>query len=281
AARLPAESVEELRWALGDVSSRVLDAQPAMAPLVHLVRDVMAAVERAGSVEDARAAAREAAAGFRAGLETRAEAVAERAAAILPAHGRIATISSSSTVRAALVRAGPRSGPGERRSVLCFESRPMNEGQSLATALAPAGFDVTYAVDAAAPSLIPGCAMVLLGADSIGDGGVANKIGSLGMALSAARAGVPVYVLSDETKILPRGFPQRVDEDRPAEEVWKAPVRVGVWNRYFELVPLELVTGVVTESAVLDAAELERFRDGIELPAALRKWSEGGRDRER
>ncbi|HET9947540.1 MAG TPA: hypothetical protein VFQ22_01315, partial [Longimicrobiales bacterium] len=77
AARLPAESVEELRWALADVSSRVLDAQPAMAPLVHLVRDVMAALEPVESVEDARAAAREAAAAFRASLEARAEAVAE------------------------------------------------------------------------------------------------------------------------------------------------------------------------------------------------------------
>ncbi len=35
--RLQAGSLEEYRWAMGEVSAKVLDAQPAMAPLVALV----------------------------------------------------------------------------------------------------------------------------------------------------------------------------------------------------------------------------------------------------
>jgi len=37
---------------------------------------------------------------------------------------------------------------------------------------------------------------------------VVNKIGSAMIAQAAVAAGVPVYVLADEKKILPRHFPQ-------------------------------------------------------------------------
>ncbi|MGB1842261.1 MAG: hypothetical protein ACPHWZ_14210, partial [Longimicrobiales bacterium] len=51
AVRLQAGSLEELRWGLGDVCRRILDAQPSMAPLVTLIRLVMVAVEEADSLE--------------------------------------------------------------------------------------------------------------------------------------------------------------------------------------------------------------------------------------
>jgi translation initiation factor 2B subunit (eIF-2B alpha/beta/delta family) len=270
AVRASAGSLEELRWGLGRVSRRVLDAQPSMAPLVQLVRDVLDAVDAADSVEAGRLAAANAADAFRAGLETRAEAVAASAADLLPAGGRIATVSSSSTVRAALLR-----DPRSVAAVVCFEGRPMNEGRTLASQLAEGGLDVTYAVDAAMHGLIPSCDALLMGADSIGDMGVVNKIGSAGATLAAVRVGVPVYVLADETKILPRGFPQTVEDDRPGKEVWDAPRGVKVWNRYFEAMPLEHVTGVVTENAVLSPKKLERMRAGIEFPEVLRRWAAG------
>jgi translation initiation factor eIF-2B subunit delta len=270
AVRMPAGSLEELRWGLGEVVRRVLDAQPSMAPLVQLVRDVLAGLDGAASVEDGRLAAAHAAEAFRTGLETRAAAVAVRAAELLPPGSRVATVSSSSTVRAALLR-DPRSLGG----VVCFEGRPMSEGRALAAELARAGLDVTYAVDAAAQSLVPECDALLLGADSVGDVGVINKIGSASAALAAGRAGVPVYVLADESKILPRGFPQTVQDDRPAAEVWSDAGRVKVWNRYFEVVPLEVVTGVVTENAVLSPRELARMRRKLVFPEALRRWARG------
>ena len=238
AIRVQAGSLEEYRWALGEVSEKILDAQPAMAPLVTLVRDVLAAVEASENVEAGRhavvvqltvpltrhAVARTSEA-FRSGLESRTESVAARAAPLLPAGGTVATISSSSTVRATLTR-DPARGP-ER--VICLESRPMKEGEMLATALAKAGVAVTLAVDAAASILMVECDTVLLGADSIGDLGVVNKIGSAGLVDAAVRHEVPVVVVSDETKILPTGFPQHLAAARPAEEVWKgASRRAGV-----------------------------------------------------
>ena len=271
AVRLQAGSLDELEVGLGEVCHRLLDAQPAMAPLVCLVRDVMAAVGSAPSLEAGRHAAASAADDFRNGFEARVRAVGEAATGILPAGGMIATISASATLHAIFsAEAQPRG-----ITVLCFESRRMNEGRHFATTLAAAGVDVMYAVDAAAPSLIPECDQVMVGADSIGDQGVVNKIGSAMIAQIARSAGIPVYVVADETKVLPRGFPQNVADDRPTSEVWSAPEGVRVWNRYFEVTPFEYVTGVVTERGVLDLPALEATRGAMELPAGLRAWAAG------
>ena len=143
----------------------------------------------------------------------------------------------------------------------------------LAAALAKVGVPVLFAVDAAAATLVRECAAVLLGADSVGDLGVVNKLGSLGAAQAASAAGVPVLVATDETKILPPGFPQRVADERPADEVWRAPANVRVWNRYFEAVPLEVVSSIITESATLTPAEVEDFRRAIRVPDEIRAWA--------
>ena len=271
AVRLQAGSLEELRWGLGDVCRRILDAQPSMAPLVTLIRLVMVAVEEADSLEAGRLAAAHAADEFRHGAEARVRAVAAAAVEVLPAGGTVATLSSSATVQTLLLEeAAPRG-----IAVLCFESRPMNEGRMFAAALASAGVEVRYAVDAAAGALIPDCDAVILGADSVGDAGVVNKIGSTALAHAARAASVPVYVLADETKMLPVGFPQVLDDDRPGEEVWDAPGGVEVWNRYFEVTQLENVTAVISEAGVMDVARTLRQRQEIALPPGLRAWAMG------
>ena len=149
----------------------------------------------------------------------------------------------------------------------------------LVTALVEAGVAVTFAVDAAASTLMGECDAVLLGADSIGDLGVVNKIGSAALVDAASRHEIPVFVVSDETKILPTGFPQHLADDRPPEEVWRAPAGVRVWNRYFEAFELECVTAVVTESAALTQLEVEELRRAIVVPPALRAWANARRSK--
>ena len=265
-----AVSLEEFRSELGEVCGKVLDAQPAMATLVTLVRDVLTSVEACEDLETGRLAAVRSAEAFRSGFESRSESVATRASALIPSGATVATISHSSTVLATLTHEGTRA-VGQ---VICFESRPMREGETLATALAEVGVAVTFAVDAAASTLMGECDIVLLGADSIGDLGVVNKIGSAGLVDAAIRRGVPVMVVSDETKILPIGFPQHLTDDRPPEEVWRAPAGVRVWNQYFESFELERVTMVVTESDALTAPEVEKLRKDIVLPTGLLAWAD-------
>ena len=86
---------------------------------------------------------------------------------------------------------------------------------------------------------------------------------------------VPVYVLADETKMLPVGFPQILEDDRPAVEVWDAPSGVEVWNRYFEITPMRSISAIVTEGGVLTPAQIQQQRDELTLPAGLRAWAMG------
>lgn len=267
---LPAEDVSELRQGLETLGLRVLDAQPAMAPLVELVERVVQSVAEAKTLEAARGAAAAAAESFRAELEARGTRVAQRLAKDLPEGARVMTISSSSTVRTGLLEAGPRG-----ISVICLEGRPMNEGQALARTLAQAGIPVTLAVDAAGPSLVKEVDLVLIGADSLGDGGIVNKIGSLGLAREAVEHGIPVWVAADRSKWLPSGFPQPVNDDRPAEEVWRGARGVTVWNRYFEILPASLVDRVISDTGTFTLEELDEARRALRVTPVLEAWASG------
>jgi len=265
--RGPAEGTD-VRALVADVGRRILDAQPAMAPLVGLVAEAVRAAAGAPTPDEALRAVRKAADAFAAGMDARAPALAARTATLLPREGDVLTLSSSSTVLRALIH-----DREPRRRVVVLESRPASEGRNAARALAEAGVPVLFAVDAAAATLVPSCAAVLLGADSIGDRGVVNKVGSLAVALAANRAGVPVLVVADPSKILPEGFPQHLADDRPAEQVWAAPSGVTVWNRYFEAVPLDAITRVITDRAAMGPEDLERHRRALAVPDELRAWA--------
>lgn len=267
-----AGGADELRDLLDRLAVRILDAQPAMAPLFHLGARVLRAAEGSEDLSAVRRHAVEAAVRFRQDLERSADEVARFAVEILPEAGRVVTLSASSTVAAALTAAARRGGGLE---VVCLESRPMSEGRDMARRLADAGVPVIHAVDAAAWSLTRTSAAVLVGADSVGDRGVVNKIGSRALAAAARATGVPFHVFVDRTKLLPPGFPQPVGGDRPDEEVWKSPAGIRVWNRYFEYVETDLVESFVVEDGVLSSAEVSEARQGLSVPESLRAWAGG------
>ena len=260
-----AGSAAELRRDLGALARLFIDAQPSMAPLVTLAREVLLACEDVTALQDVRERGAGAAESFARRLEAATQAVALAAHDLLPGR-RVATVSASATVRAALLHAAR----AKELRVLCFESRPSREGRALATSLAERGVEVEYAADAAMGALIGSCDLALIGADSVGDAGLVNKIGSALLIIAAREAGVPVHALADTTKLLPVGWPQRLDDDRPGAEVWAdPPPGVRVWNRYFEAVPVEGLRGLVTERGVLDASAISRARRELRVPEAL------------
>jgi translation initiation factor 2B subunit (eIF-2B alpha/beta/delta family) len=251
----------------------VVDAQPAMAPLFHLASAVLDAIAEAGNEARARRSAAAAAERFGASLEDRTRRAGERTASHLPEKGAVLTLSSSSTVEGALIARAEEGG----LRVVCLESRPMREGRLLARALADAGLPVTYAVDAASGALVREVDLVLMGADSIGDAGVVNKIGSALLAREAHRCGVPVVVAADSTKLLPPGFPQPLRDDRPAADVWTPPEGVTVWNRYFEVVDAGDVSLIVTESEAMSPAACGAARGRLSVPPELSRWARSRR----
>ncbi|MEU6642449.1 S-methyl-5-thioribose-1-phosphate isomerase [Saccharomonospora sp. NPDC046836] len=151
---------------------------------------------------------------------------------------------------------------GQVEYVLADETRPLLQGARLtAWELAEAGVPYRLLPDsAAAAALARGlvdCAVV--GADRIAaNGDVANKIGTYGLALAAARHGVPFIVVAPSSTVdttLADGS-AIVIEERAATEITHvagtavAPEGAAVFNPAFDVTPVELITAVVTEHGV-------------------------------
>lgn len=58
--------------------------------------------------------------------------------------------------------------------------------------------------------------------------------------------------------------------DRPRSEIWaEAPENVHIRNRYFDLTPLDLLSGIVTERGILPVAAIEAWLASTRLHPAL------------
>ena len=188
------------------------------------------------------------------------------AADVLAGADAVATLSRSGTVRLAIETLAPA-------EVVVAESRPEREGVGVAEwVAAETDAAVTLTTEAGVPTALATRSVdtVLVGADSIRPGGgVVNKTGTRVLALAAREADVPVYVIASSRKIRPAGGQPAADDlsgrTVPAEAVYGSDADLSVHAPTFEVVPPELVDGVVTERGVLDAdgilAAAERHAD--------------------
>ncbi len=152
---------------------------------------------------------------------------------------------------------------GKKIRVLADETRPLWQGARLtAWELQRAGIPVAILCDGAAPSLMARerVGAVLVGADRIAaNGDVANKIGTLAVALAARHNGIPFYVAAPSSTLdlsIASGAEIPIEE-RAAEEVSApfgeaiAPAGVVVLNPAFDVTPAEFVTAIVLEKGVV------------------------------
>ncbi len=234
------------------------DTQPAMAALVAIGTRLLQ-VARKATLEDAPEAEaierlEHALGAWRDDFRAASDAVVRHAQDLATGSPWIATTTRSSLVERALLEAHAR-GRGVR--VLLAESRPMNEGQGLARALAKAGVPTWYAVDAALPLLLPQAGAVWIGVDAVREKSFVTKAGTYALLLVARELSVPVYALAQRAKFLPDRCTRLTLPRRAGEEVWPdAPPGVSVVNPPFEEVPLGLLRGVVTESGFLGPREI-------------------------
>ena len=264
-------SVEGFRHELIQVGRALADAQPSMAPLLRLVNDVLLAAEQEQELGALWLAVQDTAQAFAESLEQHTAAIARATLPLIPLGGTLMTLSSSATVLAALRRAHEA---GRTMHVVCLESRPQREGVAFARRLAELGIAITLVVDAAAAVFMRDVQAVLVGADSVTPRGLVNKIGTYGLALIADAHGVPTYGLAGTEKFLPQALLSRwrIEERDPEEIVRGAlPAHLTVVNRYFDVTPLDLLAGVVTEEGVLTNAEVAQWLEGIRVHAALRE----------
>ena len=159
----------------------------------------------------------------------------------------------------------------------CFacETRPLLQGARLTMwELARAGVPSTLLADSAAASLIGSgrISAVITGADRITrNGDTANKVGTLGLAIIAARFGTPFYIaapLSTFDPALPNGSGIPI-ELRSAAEVTEfrgiatAPPGANAYNPAFDVTPAALIAGIVTEAGVLRPPFGRAIRDAL------------------
>lgn len=217
-----------------------IEALAACRPSMHAVAGMLRDAREAVATCDSEAAALAAVDALKNRLLEAARRSAERAASrILPGEA-VLVHSFSGTVLEVLLLARSRI-----KHVYVCEGRPLCEGRQTAARLAAEGVPVTLITDAQAALVMPHVNRVLLGADSLcSDGSIVNKVGSTLLALAARRFGRPVTVVAQEIKRMATAKPPL--ESGPAGEVWPdAPVQVQ--NVYFEQVPADLLTEIVTE----------------------------------
>lgn len=152
---------------------------------------------------------------------------------------------------------------GKKFRVYCDETRPLLQGARLtAYELMQAGINTTLICDNMAASLMAAgqVDLIFVGADRVAaNGDVANKIGTLSLAVNAAHFGIPFYVCAPSSTLDPAtpSGAQIVIEQRAAEEVTEAwyrqrmaPEQVQVYNPAFDVTPHQLISGLITEDGI-------------------------------
>ncbi|TVR05393.1 MAG: S-methyl-5-thioribose-1-phosphate isomerase [Spirochaetaceae bacterium] len=173
--------------------------------------------------------------------------------------GRLAT-SDYGTATAPMYLAHER---GVSFTVYSDESRPLLQGSRLtAWELQAAGVDVYTITDNMAAAMMQQglINIVIVGTDRVAaNGDVANKIGTLGVAILASYFKIPFYVATPFSTIdlATTSGSQIVIEERGEDEVTHfgmrrtAPEGIKVRNPAFDVTPNALVTGFITDRGII------------------------------
>ena len=171
-------------------------------------------------------------------------------------------------------------GQGKTLRVYADETRPLLQGARLtAWELSQANVDVTVLCDGAAASLFAAGEIdaVIVGSDRIAaNGDVANKIGTLGVAILAQQFDVAFYVAAPTSTVdleLASGDLIPI-EQRAASEVTEGfgrrtvPDGVQVYNPAFDVTPHRWISAIITEHGVARAPFEPTLREwGTAIPA--------------
>ncbi|MDR1721552.1 MAG: S-methyl-5-thioribose-1-phosphate isomerase, partial [Methanobrevibacter sp.] len=158
---------------------------------------------------------------------------------------------------------------GKNINVICDETRPLGQGARLSVwEMQQENIPVKLIPDVAAGYLMQNMKInkVIIGADRVAHDGIANKIGSLMVALSAKRFHVPFYVAAPlSTFDHEISIYDTIIEERSADEVIHyggcriCPKGTEVINPAFDIVPSDLITGIITEKGIINPKKFKDF----------------------
>ncbi len=238
------------------VAAEILSAQPSMAQLVNLLNAIFVIIESETSTETL-VLSRRISGEVKRFNETARNAVCKVAAlgADLITDDKVVFIHSNSSTIMEVIKTAQQQG--KIFHLLLSESRPIGEGRACAEELSRIGLQATYFVDAALSIAIDRADLILLGADSLSENTLINKVGTRAICLLGREAMVPCYAACESSKFIPGKLGPKKEKPRNPDEVWDAPPKeVTVENYYFDEVPLDLFDGVITEEGILTTAKL-------------------------
>lgn len=199
------------------------------------------------------------------------QAVGDRLAELIPDGGTILTQCFGETIIGTVMRAARRQNKTFR--VFCAETRPYLQGARLtASCFAEMGFDTTVVTDNMAAYVMEreGVDLFTSAADTIAmDGHIANKIGTLQLAILAKYFHIPYFVTGIPDRDKPAGQDIVIELRDPEQVLCTGGARhtaPGVKAVYpaFDVTPPHLISGVVTDRGVFTPYTLERYFDGGE-----------------
>jgi len=243
-------------------AAEILRAQPAMAQLVNLFDVVFVTMESEDS-DDAVVLSRKISGEVKRFSEAARNAVCKVAtigANLISDDKGVLIHSNSSTILEIIKLAHEQ---GKTFHLLLSESRPIGEGRVCAEELSRLGLSATYFVDAAISKGVERADLVLLGADSLSENTLINKVGTRAICLLAREAMVPCYAACESSKFIPGKLGPKKEQPRDPNEVWDAPPKeTTVENYYFDEVAVDLFDGIITEEGTLTPAEISgQIRD--------------------
>ncbi len=256
-----ADSVEQFLVEQKEIGQRLMLVRPAMAPVFNIVSRLLSIIAGKSTEMDLDSIKRLTVSKSNEVVTHSLQAIAQIAeygSGLIADGDKIMTHSYSSTVVAALKTAFTKH---RNIKVITTRSGPGRTGERIAQQLGLYGIPLTFIDDVAMGLYISTANKVMVGADRVcADGKVVNGIGTYQLALAAERASIPFYVLCETLKFDPRLRGDEVDlEEKDPSEVVKPgrlPPEVRVKNPYFDITPLKLVSGIVTENGLLTPEEV-------------------------
>jgi eIF-2B alpha/beta/delta-like uncharacterized protein len=267
AAESQTEDPDQFIAEFNEISHRLVSIHPAMAPIYNMVKRLQAGLAdyRASDASILKKAAITLADDLIRSSVNAADKIATFAVELVKANETIMTHSYSSTVAISIRKAFEK----QRIQVIVTRSGVSRVGQRTAWEFGYAGIQITYIDDTAIGLYMPTASTVMVGADRICcDGGVVNGIGTYLMALAARQAGGPFYVLCENAKFDPRMKSSEIEHEEKSPYELAAqgilPEGVEVKNPYFDLTPLELVTGIITENGLIKQNEVLAYFERLD-----------------
>lgn len=204
--------------------------------------------------------------------ETICKAIGQHGAQLLSDHDRVMTycnagaLATSNGYGTALAPVYVAQEAGMDIHVLACETRPVLQGARLtAYELASSNIDVTVMTDGMIASYLRQHSIkaIFVGADCIAlNGDVANKIGTLGLAIIAQSFHIPFYVCAPSTtmdikKLSGEDIPIEMRSASEVRNLWYKQSMITeqahIYNPSFDVTPSTLITGIITEDGIFQA----------------------------